>query len=72
MPAFGTMRKSPHSQSMSAFGGKADIVSDPTLISTPRYTHLLCSVGRGVRKDQFRKLQKFCELSCGSADVREF
>src|SRR6516164_9342236 len=39
---------------------------------SPSYTHLLCSVGRGVRKDQFRKLQKFCELSCGSADVGEF
>ena len=58
-------------QPMSAIGGKADIVSDPTFTSTPIIpgTRKRC---REVRQDWFRKLQKFCELSWARSTLTNF
>jgi hypothetical protein len=59
---------------MSAFGGKADIVSDSTVTPILPADHIpwrsMSLVG--IRQDRFGKLQKFYELSCARPTLTNF
>ena len=57
---------------MSAFGGKADIVSEPHLHIGSAVTPIPLIIAVGVRQDWFRNLQKFCELSCARSMLTNF
>ena len=57
---------------MSAFGGKADIVSGPTHIDSAVTPISPLIIALGVRQDWFRKRKKFCELSCARSTLTNF